>query len=214
MLGAAIAALLALAGAVEAEAGAAKSIFGSTEVRSDNLKPFPKWTKALERFIEERRKREGSCEETTFNKCHYQKWQQLIAGLRGKSAKAQLRAVNKYANKARYVQDPINWGVKDYWESPGQFFSKFGDCEDYAIVKFITLRQLGFGNDKLRIVVVQDLDLRIAHAILAVYLKGKTYVLDNQMTMVVEDRRIRHYKPIFSLNEDAWWRHRPAKRKS
>ncbi len=220
VLGVAMAAIIALGialgMAVEVHAGAAASrgIFNSTEVRSGNLKPFPKWTKALERHIEERKGREGSCRATTFNKCHYQKWRQLIAGLRGKSAKAQLRAVNKYANQSRYVLDPVNWGVKDYWESPGQFFAKFGDCEDYAIIKFLTLRQLGFGNDQLRIVVLQDLDLRIAHAILAVYLKGKIYVLDNQMTLVVEDRRIRHYKPIFSLNEDTWWRHKPAKGKS
>ena len=41
-------------------------------------------------------------------------------------------------NRSPYIVDPINWGVKDYWESPGQFFSRKGDCEDYAIAKYLT----------------------------------------------------------------------------
>ena len=60
---------------------------------------------------------------------------------------------------------------------------------------------------------IQLLNLRIAHAILAVAYKKKTNILDNQMTLLVENRRIRHYKSIFSLNEEAWWRHRLSKKK-
>ncbi len=208
-----MAGIMALAVPGAAQAAAARGIFNSTEKRSDNLKPFPKWTQALERYIEERKNVPGTCAESTFNKCHYQRWQQLIASLRGKSVKSQLKAVNTYGNRARYILDPINWGVKDYWASPGQFFKKNGDCEDYAILKFLTLRRLGYQGDTLRIVVLQDLDLRVAHAVLAVYDKKKILILDNQMTLVVEDRRIRHYRAIFSLNESGWWRHRASKKK-
>jgi predicted transglutaminase-like cysteine proteinase len=207
-----MAGIMALAAPGTAQTAANKGIFNSTEKRSDNLRPFPKWTQVLERYIEERKNVPGTCAESIFNKCHYQRWQQLIASLQGRSVKSQLKAVNNYANAARYILDPINWGVKDYWASPGQFFRKNGDCEDYAILKFLTLRRLGWQGDSLRIVVLQDLDLRIAHAILAVYDKKKIFILDNQMTLVVEDRRIRHYRPIFSLNEWGWWRHRAGKR--
>jgi predicted transglutaminase-like cysteine proteinase len=168
-----------------------KSFFKTTAKRSDDLKPFPKWVQVLARYMEEQGKVEGTCKETTFNKCHFKTWSGLIAGLQGQSKKSQLKAVNDYANQALYVRDPKNWGVKDYWASPGQFFAKNGDCEDYAILKFLTLRKLG---------------------ILGVMQKKKRYILDNQMTLVVEDRRIRHYKPIFSVNETSWWRHKPAKR--
>lgn len=207
-----MAAVVVLTAAAPVQAAADRGIFNSTEKRSNNLRPFPKWTQVLERYIAERKNVPGTCAESTFNKCHYQRWQKLIASLRGRSVKSQLKAVNAYANSARYIIDPINWGVKDYWASPGQFFRKNGDCEDYAILKFLTLRRLGYQGDTLRIVVLQDLDLRIAHAVLAVYEKKKIFILDNQMTLVVEDRRIRHYRPIFSLNESGWWRHRAAKR--
>lgn len=188
-------------------------VFNTTVVRSDGLKPFPKWTSALERYINERKNAEGECGATTFNKCSYQKWQVTIDGLRGKSPMGQLKGANKFANKARYILDSVNWGVKDYWESPGQFFRKDGDCEDYAIVKFLTLRRLGWKNDDLRIVVLRDVNLKIAHAVLAVKYKKKNYILDNQMTLVVLDTRIRHYKPIYSVNEEAWWRYRPVRKK-
>ena len=65
-----------------------------------------------------------------------------------------------------------------------------------------------FAKEDMRIVVLQDLNLKVAHAVLVVYIDGKALVLDNQITKVVESKRIKHYKPIFSINEGAWWLHR------
>jgi predicted transglutaminase-like cysteine proteinase len=92
-----------------------------------------------------------------------------------------------------------------------QFFTKDGDCEDYAIAKYLTLRALGWKADTLRIVVLQDMNLRIAHAILSVYYKGKILLLDNQIAQVVDSRNVRHYQPIYSVNENGWWRLRRAR---
>ena len=86
--------------------------------------------------------------------------------------------------------------------------AKFGDCEDYSIAKFMSLRQLGFSNAELRVVAVKDLNLKIGHAVLAVYLDGKALILDNQIRKVVEAKTIRHYVPVFSINEKFWWRHK------
>jgi hypothetical protein len=33
-------------------------------------------------------------------------------------------------------------------------------------------------------------------------------VLDNQISRVVPAEIINHYKPIYSINEQAWWLHR------
>ena len=134
----------------------------------------------------------------------------MIDDLRDKGPWKQILGVNKFMNRAPYVVDKMNWGVKDYWSTPGQFFAKYGDCEDYAIVKFLSLRALGIPSKSMSIVVVQDLNLKIAHAVLAIYVKGKVLVLDNQIKKVVESKTIRHYRPIFSLNEEGWWLHRKA----
>ena len=74
-------------------------------------------------------------------------------------------------NKAKYITDKNNWGRKDYWETPGEFMANFGDREDYAIIKFLSLKLLGFKDEDLRVVAVKDLNLKIGHAVLIVYWK-------------------------------------------
>jgi len=186
----------------------APSYFGTLEVKRENLAPFPKWTGAMERHLKERANIPADCREGQFNKCHWQDWQKLLAEARASPPARQLDLVNRFMNKRPYITDPVNWGIEDYWETMGQFFSKEGDCEDYAIAKFYSLRALGWDNDKLRIVVLQDQNLKVPHAILVVLTGGKTLVLDNQINQVVEAASIRHYRPIFSVNETTWWLHR------
>ncbi|WP_176244911.1 transglutaminase-like cysteine peptidase [Oceanibacterium hippocampi] len=202
-------------GTVGAAAGATGTgdttiLFGSRATAHQGLKPFPRWTGAIERYFEARKDRAGSCDDPTFNRCHYERWQALIRDVAGKPRLRQLEAVNDFMNRYRYILDPINWGVKDYWASPDEFFRRFGDCEDYAIAKYFSLRAIGVPADDLRIVVLQDLNLGIPHAVLTVREGDKIYVLDNQISMVVEAGRIRHYRPIYSVNENGWWRYRPA----
>lgn len=184
-------------------------IFGYAEVRSADLGPFVKWTGMLDRFLQEDNDIDGDCTSTRYNACHHQAWQSLIADLRGRDLGDQLDRVNQFMNERRYIVDPINWGVRDYWATPGQFFRKQGDCEDYAIAKYLTLRQLGVSDAQMRIVVLQDLNLGIPHAVLAVATPDGTMILDNQISSVVDARVIRHYQPIYSINETAWWLHRP-----
>ena len=119
-----------------------------------------------------------------------------------------VRAVNRFANYAPYMTDPVNYHMPDYWATPLQFLKLDGDCEDYAITKYLSLRALEFADDDLRIVVLEDMNLRIAHAILVVYLDGVAWVLDDQVPEVVRAESIHHYRPIYSLNETTWWLYR------
>ncbi|MCR9214526.1 MAG: transglutaminase-like cysteine peptidase [Proteobacteria bacterium] len=182
----------------------AAGLFGYRETPYDDLKPFPKWRKVLETYQDE----PGDCVSGKYNRCAHQKWLQLIEEWRLLPKEEQLYRVNRHMNLFRYILDPVNWGIRDYWEIPKEFFARFGDCEDYAIVKYFTLRALGWSADDMKIVVLQDMNLGIAHAILVVHHDGKDLVLDNQIGQVVEATRIRHYRPIYSVNEVGWWRHR------
>jgi len=162
----------------------------------------------MERYAKEKaEKLEGSCEEKRFNACNYLKLKQFLDSIKSKSRLEQIVAVNGLINKAKYVADDSNWSQKDLWNSPGEFMARFGDCEDFAIAKFVSLRMLGFPLDSLRVVAVKDLNLKVGHAILVVMLDGKAYVLDNQISQVIEATKIRHYDPVFSINEKFWWRH-------
>ena len=194
---------------VDASASAQPSFFNSTEVRSDNLKPFKKWLSAIDKFNKETAEAKTSkCTAKEMNACHYEAWTKFLLGIVKKPPLEQVKDVNDFMNRAKYITDPVNWGEKDYWESPGEFMAKFGDCEDYAIAKYMSLKRLGFKDDQLRVVAVQDLNLKVGHAILLVFLDGKTWLLDNQIKQLVEAKTVHHYQPVFSINEHFWWRHR------
>ena len=113
------------------------------------------------------------------------------------------------ANDKDYVLDLDNYGLEDYWAIPREFFANGGDCEDFAITKYFSLRWLGYPRETLRIVVVQDTNLRVPHAVLAVARGADVLVLDNQVREVLKHREVVHYVPVYSINESRWWIHMP-----
>jgi predicted transglutaminase-like cysteine proteinase len=202
------AALAALAGQGARAAVSGGSIFGTSEVRADTVSLFPKWHGAVQRHFDESRLPDAPCESGFFTRCHLQEWVAFLDEIRGRDRLAQIEAVNGFMNRRRYIVDPRNYGVPDYWATPRQFLNRDGDCEDYAIAKYMSLRDLGVPLDDMRIVVLQDMNLRVAHAILVVWHRGRTLVLDNQIDRVVETAVVRQYRPIYSINERHWWLHK------
>lgn len=184
------------------------SLFGSQETRFDVLKPFTQWTGVIERFGGEQPMMEAVCKPDPYVTCGMQHWKRFLDETKNKPRRAKIEAVNAYFNEIRYVPDPVNWKVPDYWNTPAQFFSKQGDCEDYAIAKYLSLKALGFKIEDMRVVVVQDLNLKLGHAVLVVYEGDQALLLDNQVKDVIDTQRVRHYKPEYSINEKFWWRHR------
>ncbi|HET7333810.1 MAG TPA: transglutaminase-like cysteine peptidase [Rhizomicrobium sp.] len=139
--------------------------------------------------------------------CLPRAWLTFLDTLRGQSRQAQMNAVNRWMNTRPYIEDWTNWGVPDYWETPAEFLSRGGDCEDFAIAKYFSLRRLGFADSDLRIVIVNDTNLNSFHAVLNVRLNGQTWLLDNQLAQVVPMAIAVQYKPVYSLNAHNWWMH-------
>lgn len=129
----------------------------------------------------------------------------LLADLKSTDRKTQLEQINAFMNRRPYVEDTANWGVPDYWETPLEFLHKSGDCEDYSIAKYMSLRLLGWPAEAMRIVVLRDLKLNVPHAVLVVYLNDDAWVLDNRIRRIVRARSIDNYQPVYSLNELHWW---------
>ena len=198
--------LLVLASAV---AGAfPQQLFGYQQLPQERISDFPQWLSALERQLKDGLK-DGDCGDRTFNRCHLAQWQHFLEQTRRLPVAEQLKAVNRYANTRDYVLDLDNYGVEDYWAIPREFLRNGGDCEDYVITKLFSLRWLGFPPDEMRLVVVQDTNLRVPHAVLAVARGQDTLILDNQIQSVLTDREVVHYAPVFSINESHWWIHLP-----
>jgi predicted transglutaminase-like cysteine proteinase len=198
----AVASVLALLMApTPAEARKYPKIFGSIELFSKKMDRFQQWTSMLARFDNGAK----ACESAT---CTTKGWQDFIEKLKGKDLKSQLKEVNRAMNSKRYTLDMVNWGKEDYWATPYQFLKKNGDCEDYAISKYMTLKALGVPVEDMRVVALQDLNLKLGHAVLVVYVNDEPMLLDNQISSVVAANSVRHYQPVFSINEQGWWLHR------
>ena len=99
--------------------------------------------------------------------------------------------------------------IEDYWAAPGEFLVQNGDCEDYAIIKILSLKYLGIDEDRMRVVVVQDTNQRIAHAVVSLNRGNDILILDNQIKEVISHKYIYHYVPVYSINEKSWWMHLP-----
>ncbi len=198
---------LAILPATNAAAFSAR-LFGYGETEQPDTRVFGQWIQALERHLRLDTV-EGDCTEKTFNSCHMRNWQAFLNRLHGRSLDEQLDAVNRYANHKEYILDIDNYGVEDYWAVPREFLYNNGDCEDYAITKLFSLLWLGVPIDDMRIVVLQDTNLRIPHAVLAVAEDNDVMILDNQIQEVVSHHDIVHYAPVYSINEHHWWLHIP-----
>lgn len=168
---------------------------------------FRKWSNVLDRHPDDMDLLDGPCDASSFNACHLRTWLDFLESIRHLNKRDQLDRVNRHFNASPYITDMINWNMPDYWARPIQFMEMSGDCEDYAIIKYYSLIHLGFSADDLRIVVLHDNNLNVGHAVLTVSLDGDILALDNQIDQVAPVELLSHYTPIFSVNEQHWWRH-------
>lgn len=194
-----------------ASAATMPPLFHTLEEQQDDMTYLPQWLSALERHITDDVP-EGECTEPLLNQCHLRQWRDFLERIKDKPRRQQIEAVNRYSNEKKYVVDMTNYAVEDYWAIPKEFLYHGGDCEDFAITKFFSLRWLGYRDEDIRLLILQDTNLRIQHAVLMVLDRGELLVLDNQSQEVVPQEKIRHYVPLYSLNEKKWWVHVPPTR--
>lgn len=184
------------------------NLFGYQEIQKQNLDLFPQWLSVIERHLLNLNQ-SGSCASARFNQCHLQQWQTFLSSIKHLPAIQQIKQVNKYANEKEYILDMENYGMADYWATPKEFLINSGDCEDYAIIKMLSMKWLGYDVNSMRVVVVQDTNLRVAHAIMAIENNHDILILDNQIEEVISHADIFHYVPVYSVNEGHWWMHVP-----
>jgi len=133
----------------------------------------------------------------------------IVDDARARDGRARLGEVNRAINLAiRPMSDEAQYGEIDVWSSPlATFANGAGDCEDYAIAKFVALRQAGVAPDDLRIVIMRDTIHGEDHAVAAARLDGHWLTLDNRRMAMIEDAYIRNFRPLFVMDQDAVMRY-------
>lgn len=138
---------------------------------------------------------------------HWQRDETAIAARAADTPKAVLDAVNALANRTPSVSDQEHWGQGEYWATPAEFVaSDGGDCEDYAIAKYVALRAAGVPAGNLRLIYVKALTAqRIEnHMVLAWYPSpgADPLILDNLDQRVRPASERRDLVPVFSFNDE------------
>jgi|GEM_PF-143193 len=139
-------------------------------------------------------------------------WRAMIEKNRTEPDPTKLEHANAFVNdRISYASDMSVWGVEDYWATPLELFGKGkGDCEDYAIAKYITLRLMDIPVQKLRLVYVRARigpQQTMAHMVLS-YFETPTSVpliLDNQIDAILPATRRGDLFPVFSFNHEGLW---------
>ena len=120
-----------------------------------------------------------------------------------------LQPVNRFFNRVPSVTDIGHWGVEDYWATPSETLASNGaDCEDYAIAKYFTLKELGVPISRLRLVYARTWRSRVAHLVLAYYpdARADPLILDNLEGSIQPASDRPDLIPVYTFNdEDLLW---------
>ena len=142
-------------------------------------------------------------------------WRELLAETRDQRADTQLARINTFFNRStRFVDDIVAWKQPDYWASPLETIGKgSGDCEDFTIAKYTSLRLLGVPDEKLRLIYVRariggpSSNLSQAHMVLGYYASpdAEPLILDNLIGDILPASRRSDLQPVFSFNGAGLW---------
>jgi predicted transglutaminase-like cysteine proteinase len=136
----------------------------------------------------------------------------IVDAGRAREGRARFGEINRAINLAiKPASDLAQYGEIDVWTSPLVTFARgAGDCEDYAIAKFVALRLAGVPHEDLRIVIVHDPVRGEDHAVAAAKLDGRWLTLDNRRMAMVSDIDVRNDRPAFVLDRDGVRRYEAA----
>lgn len=142
-------------------------------------------------------------------------WRRLIDESRDLPETDQLTRVNHFFNRSiQFDDDIVVWQQQDYWASPLETLGRqAGDCEDFAIAKYVTLRLLGIPKERLRLIYVRariggaDSPVSQAHMVLGYFATptDEPLVLDNLIGDIRPAARRPDLFPVFSFNSEGLW---------
>ncbi|MGH6675124.1 MAG: transglutaminase-like cysteine peptidase [Xanthobacteraceae bacterium] len=182
---------------------ARQTIFSSQVVYSTNVAFFTRWTGVETQFAAQQQP--GACTTEADGSCAQTQWLALIDDLKSRPLADRVEYANEYLNAVRYVPAIKNWGSPAYWETPFEFLTRGGQCQDYAISKYLALRASGVPDSAMRVVIVHDRRTSQDHAILIVTVDSRDLVLDNMTTTVDPIENVRRYRAYYAINNSGWW---------
>lgn len=130
-------------------------------------------------------------------------WDSMIEASKNESVLNKLKNVNDFFNRLTYKTDLAHWKRKDYWATPVEFMGTgAGDCEDYAIAKYLALEYLGVPTSKMFLSYVRVKSSNEAHMVLTYFEtpSSEPLVLDNLRKTIQPASKRDDLIPVFNFN--------------
>ncbi len=144
-----------------------------------------------------------------------ERWDQLIATESQRSPIEKIKLVNQFFNQnLRYTEDLVLWKKSDYWATPLETLGvRAGDCDDYAIAKYLTLLRMGVPIENLRLIYVRaqvgGIQSKIfqAHMVLGYYPQPNAVplIMDSLVSSIDPATQRPDLRPVFSFNSEGLW---------
>ena len=135
-------------------------------------------------------------------------WQSLINDDQSSNDLERLQKVNDFFNRQEFIADLLLWKDKDYWATPVEFLAQNGgDCEDFSIAKYFTLKKLGVDENKLNLTYAKAVELNQAHMVVTYYgqPEAEPLILDNLIDEIKPASLRPDLLPVFSFNGIGLW---------
>ncbi len=139
-------------------------------------------------------------------------WRGLVLGLARAPERDKLSRINRFFNQVPNIDDQALWGQRDYWATPVELLARNGgDCEDFALAKYFSLKESGVSTEKLRLTYVRAWlakQSRVeSHMVLAYYPEpdADPLILDNLVDDILPAAHRADLSPTMSFNAEGLW---------
>jgi predicted transglutaminase-like cysteine proteinase len=176
--------------------------FGLPTEKVLNGEILSRWV-ALEKRLREENNTLANCDEDMSNCPRAAKlFLALVSEASAYRGLPRIGILNRAINTAiRSTSDLSQWGVPDRWSTPLETLSTSrGDCEDYAIAKYVALIRSGLRREDVRLVLVREDLSNQDHAVVAARFNDEWFILDNRRLALARDISLRGTSPLFVLD--------------
>ena len=170
------------------------------------IEKIPQWNRIVQNYNKDKAIYARCVESSSF--CPNERlkiWGKFVHAIKDEPQEIQAAYVNGWFNRMPYREDKWIYGQRDHWADLAQFLQYSGDCEDFSIAKYITLRVLGFSSEQLKVAMVYDVYSGTDHAFTIARVGLSDYILDSRDAAMEPGRFVARYQPHYAFNEDQVW---------
>lgn len=137
------------------------------------------------------------------------RWRKQLDAMRDKPPLEQLEAVNRMINESvRYRSDYEHWRRQDRWGFPFATLDEGGDCEDYAMLKRVSLRYLGWPQEGIYLLMgfsTYNGDAETHAVLMATLPDGSQVILDSQNPRILAPADDTRFTPMMAINRESFF---------